>query len=172
MISVPSVGLEFESERTAGLEMTVAMLLALAEQDMRDNAQQIQNTESADAAETHGSLSNFFAQMEGLRTVFPWTFVLRCPMSRATIEVMEANDAQILREEFLVPMEHMERVQVRKFFFLFSFFSPFFPLTFSIDRLHLRISILTSKIGWRKRQKKKGLNDSNLLESKYDVSIL
>lgn len=111
MISVPSVGLEFESERTANLELTVGMLLALAEQDMRDNAQQIHNTESEDAGETHGSLANFFVKMEELRTVFPWTFVFRCPMSKASIEGMEETAGQISREDFVVPPEHMERVQ-------------------------------------------------------------
>lgn len=106
-----SVGLEFESERTAGVEMTVAMMLALAEQDIRENAQSIHNAESADDSVTRGSLVDFFGRMERLRSEFPWTFVLRCPMSRATIEGVDAADPQLTREEFLVPPEQMERVQ-------------------------------------------------------------
>jgi C4-type Zn-finger protein len=110
VISIPSVGLEFESERTANMEMSVAMLLALAEQDIRENAQQIQ-TESPNEDDTRGGLSEFFSKLEGLRTTFPWAFVLKCPMSRATIEEAGDADPQLAVEQFIVPPEQMERVQ-------------------------------------------------------------
>jgi hypothetical protein len=47
-IQIPKLGLQFCSERTAGLELTLSSLLGIVAQDIRENAQQIQNTESDD----------------------------------------------------------------------------------------------------------------------------
>lgn len=109
-ITIPTVGLEFESERTAGVDMPLHMLLQLMEQDIRDNAQQVANAESADADETRASLATFFRHVAALRTTFPWSITMHCPMSQATIETSGDDDAKLLRTTFIVPESEIERV--------------------------------------------------------------
>lgn len=105
---IPSVGLEFHSERTAGLEMPLHMLLTLVEQDIRDNAAQVH---SEAGEETHANLAAFFGSLQALRTAFPWTLTLRCPMDRASVEEGAADTGgQLTRVRFDVPDEERDRV--------------------------------------------------------------
>ena len=106
-IEIVELGLTFESERTAGLEMPLSSLLGLAVQDIRDNARQM-HTESADRADTQTGLANFFEGVERLSTEFPWSIKLTCPMSLARIEEIEDGDVSVIK--YAIPDDEVERV--------------------------------------------------------------
>lgn len=107
-ISIPSVGLEFCSERTANSEIPLFMLLQLAAQDVRENAQQMVNVESEDRDATSQSLLKFFSDMDDLSTKFPWTLQLKCPMCIASVEEGEESDVKV--EKYLIDPADSERV--------------------------------------------------------------
>ncbi len=99
-LSLVELGLEFESERTAGgLELPLHMLVALVGQDIRNNADQLV------AAGGTRTLEEFLAQLDGLTTQFPWTLRLTCPMALARIEAEAA-----VVERFPIAEEDVERV--------------------------------------------------------------
>lgn len=106
-IEIVEVGLSFESERTANMEMPLSSLLGLMTQDIRDNAQQV-NAESDDRSDTEAGLAKFFERVDQLSTEFPWTLKLTCPMCLARIEELE--DGEIPRVKYLIADEDAERV--------------------------------------------------------------
>lgn len=61
-IEFVELGLTFESERTAGLELPLSSLVGLALQDIRDNAQQV-HTESGERSDTQSALASFFEKV-------------------------------------------------------------------------------------------------------------
>ena len=99
-ISFVELGLEFSSERTCNLDLPLNMLLSLALQDIRDNAQQM-----VGAVEKTRDLGTFLDQLDALSSVFPWTLKMTCPMALARVD---AEDVTI--ERFLIAEEDVERV--------------------------------------------------------------
>lgn len=106
-IEFVELGLSFESERTADVEMPLSMLLALVHQDMRDNAQQV-HSEHSDQVQTQNNLVDFFERLEKLSVTFPWTLKLTCPMSIATIETV--SEADVTKTRYEIDPSESERV--------------------------------------------------------------
>jgi hypothetical protein len=63
------LGLQFASERTCGLDLPLHMLVNLALQDIRDNAQQFVASDDQTR-----DLETFLGQLDALTSIFPWTF--------------------------------------------------------------------------------------------------
>jgi hypothetical protein len=99
-VGLLELGLEFESEQTAGVDMPLHMLLHLAEQDIRSNAHQL-----VAAVDGDRSLDAFLVQLAGLHTAFPWTLRLTCPMALARVEADEATV-----ERFPIAPQDVERI--------------------------------------------------------------
>ena len=103
-LSFVELGLEFESERTAGPKaVPLYMLAQLVGEDIRNNAQQIHG-----AVEGGRGLDAFFEGLDRLQEEFPWTLRMVCPMALASVE--GASEENLKIERFPIAAEDVERV--------------------------------------------------------------